>query len=203
MSARTRSARSRRSTALACLISRITMRCSAWIRIRPSYSNATTAYAVNTPRSTSGARDSVISIICGVVSTLGHSSSIPPCCATSVGSVEAPDGRRPLLIDFVAPTSLLREPNRTSALPVIGNGPPGTFVLFPMASECRCLPIRLSSPTIPAVTPELALVGCGSWDQKRDAWYSCGFVNCSQRISSHRIVVTRCCSTCSGWPQFQ
>ena len=37
----------------------------------------------------------------------------------------------PVLIDFVAPTSLLREPNRTSTLPVIGNGPPGTFVLFP------------------------------------------------------------------------
>ena len=37
----------------------------------------------------------------------------------------------PLLIDFAAPTSLLREPHRTSALPVVGNGPPGTFVLFP------------------------------------------------------------------------
>ena len=37
----------------------------------------------------------------------------------------------PVLIDFVAPTSLLREPNRTSTLPIIGNGPPGTFVLFP------------------------------------------------------------------------
>jgi hypothetical protein len=37
----------------------------------------------------------------------------------------------PLLIDFVAPTSLLRERNRISALPIIGNGPPGTFVLFP------------------------------------------------------------------------
>lgn len=46
----------------------------------------------------------------------------------------------PLLIDFVAPTSLLREPNRTSALPVIGNGPPGTFVLFPNG-------LRVSLPT--------------------------------------------------------
>jgi hypothetical protein len=36
----------------------------------------------------------------------------------------------PLLIDFVAPASLLREQNRTSELPIIGNGPPGTFVLF-------------------------------------------------------------------------
>ena len=37
----------------------------------------------------------------------------------------------PLLIDFAASTSLQREQNRVSALPIIGNGPPGTFVLFP------------------------------------------------------------------------
>ncbi len=37
----------------------------------------------------------------------------------------------PLLIDFAAPSSVLREQNRTSALPILGNGPPGTFVLFP------------------------------------------------------------------------
>jgi len=37
----------------------------------------------------------------------------------------------PLVIDFAAPTSLLREPHLPSALPIIGNGPPGTFVLFP------------------------------------------------------------------------
>jgi hypothetical protein len=36
----------------------------------------------------------------------------------------------PLLIDFAAPSSILREPDRISALPVVGNGPPGTFVLF-------------------------------------------------------------------------
>ena len=36
----------------------------------------------------------------------------------------------PLLIDFAAPSSILREPNRLSALPIVGNGPPGTFVLF-------------------------------------------------------------------------
>ena len=39
--------------------------------------------------------------------------------------------RIPLLIDFAAPSSLLRERNRTSQFPIIGNGPPGTFVLFP------------------------------------------------------------------------
>src|SRR4030081_2891824 len=37
----------------------------------------------------------------------------------------------PLLIDFVAPTSLLRERDRPSSIPIVGNGPPGTFVLFP------------------------------------------------------------------------
>ena len=37
----------------------------------------------------------------------------------------------PLLIDFTAPTALLREEHRPSTLPIVGNGPPGTFVLFP------------------------------------------------------------------------
>ena len=46
----------------------------------------------------------------------------------------------PLLIDFAAPTSLLREQDRASALPIVGNGPPGTFVLFPGG-------LRVSLPT--------------------------------------------------------
>ena len=37
----------------------------------------------------------------------------------------------PLLIEFAAPSSLLREAHRASALKIVGNGPPGTFVLFP------------------------------------------------------------------------
>jgi hypothetical protein len=37
----------------------------------------------------------------------------------------------PLLIDFATPSSLRRERNRVSALPILGNGPPGTFVIFP------------------------------------------------------------------------
>jgi len=37
----------------------------------------------------------------------------------------------PLLIDFATPSSLVREQHRSSTLPIIGNGPPGTFVLFP------------------------------------------------------------------------
>ena len=39
-----------------------------------------------------------------------------------------------------APTSLLREQNRISTLPIVGNGPPGTFVLFPGG-------LRVSLPT--------------------------------------------------------
>ena len=46
----------------------------------------------------------------------------------------------PLLIEFVATTSLIQEQHRTSTLPIIGNGPPGTFVLFPHG-------LRVSLPT--------------------------------------------------------
>ena len=46
----------------------------------------------------------------------------------------------PLVIDFAAPTSIFREANRPSALPIVGNGPPGTFVLFPNG-------LRVSLPT--------------------------------------------------------
>jgi hypothetical protein len=46
----------------------------------------------------------------------------------------------PLRIDFVAPTMLLRERDRPSPLPIVGNGPPGTFVLFPNG-------LRVSLPT--------------------------------------------------------
>ena len=45
-----------------------------------------------------------------------------------------------LVIDFATPTSLLREKDRVSALPIVGNGPPGTFVLFPDG-------LRVSLPT--------------------------------------------------------
>jgi hypothetical protein len=46
----------------------------------------------------------------------------------------------PLLVDFAEPTSVLREQHRTSTLPIVGNGPPGTFVLFPNG-------LRVSLPT--------------------------------------------------------
>ena len=37
----------------------------------------------------------------------------------------------PLVIEFQAPSSLLIEQHRASGFPIIGNGPPGTFVVFP------------------------------------------------------------------------
>jgi hypothetical protein len=46
----------------------------------------------------------------------------------------------PLLIDFAASTSILREQDRISMLPIVGNGPPGTFVLFANG-------LRVSLPT--------------------------------------------------------
>jgi hypothetical protein len=46
----------------------------------------------------------------------------------------------PLLIDFATPSSVFRERNRISKLPILGNGPPGTFVLFPNR-------FRISLPT--------------------------------------------------------
>ena len=46
----------------------------------------------------------------------------------------------PLLIDFATPSSIFREHDRISTLRIIGNGPPGTFVLFPNG-------FRVSLPT--------------------------------------------------------
>jgi hypothetical protein len=46
----------------------------------------------------------------------------------------------PLLVAFVTPSSIFRERNRISTLPIVGNGPPGTFVLFPEG-------LRVSLPT--------------------------------------------------------
>ena len=37
----------------------------------------------------------------------------------------------PVTVEFVRPSSLLRQRDRASALPILGNGPPGTFVIFP------------------------------------------------------------------------
>ena len=39
----------------------------------------------------------------------------------------------PLLVEFVSGTSLYREPETIPKLPIVQNGPPGTFVVFPDA----------------------------------------------------------------------
>jgi hypothetical protein len=44
------------------------------------------------------------------------------------------------LIEFAPQTSLYREPDRVSQLPIVRNGPPGTFVVFPDG-------MRVSLPT--------------------------------------------------------
>ncbi len=46
----------------------------------------------------------------------------------------------PLLVEFTAPSSLLLEVDRASPLPVVRNGPPGTFVRLPGG-------LRVSLPT--------------------------------------------------------
>ncbi len=37
----------------------------------------------------------------------------------------------PLLIEFTADTRIFREPDFVSKLPIVQNGPPGTFIVFP------------------------------------------------------------------------
>ena len=44
----------------------------------------------------------------------------------------------PLLVEFVSGTSLYREPESISKLPIVQNGPPGTFVIF---SDGRKVPL--------------------------------------------------------------
>jgi hypothetical protein len=46
----------------------------------------------------------------------------------------------PLVIEFVPGTTLYREPELAPGLPILRNGPPGTFVLFPDG-------LRVSLPT--------------------------------------------------------
>jgi hypothetical protein len=48
--------------------------------------------------------------------------------------------RLSLVVEFAAPSTLLRETHRPSRLPIVGNGPPGTFVVFPDG-------LRVSLPT--------------------------------------------------------
>jgi hypothetical protein len=67
----------------------------------------------------------------------------------------------PLLVEFATPSSIFREPNRISTLRILGNGPPGTFVLFPNG-------LRVSLPTDQIVfaddTGSRARVGFGGME---------------------------------------
>ena len=53
----------------------------------------------------------------------------------------------PLLVEFAPGTAVHREPDLISDLPIVGNGPPGTFVLFPDG-------LRVSLPTDQIVVAE-------------------------------------------------
>ena len=78
----------------------------------------------------------------------------------------------PLLVEFTQPSSLLLEQHRVSALPIIGNGPPGTFVLFPHG-------LRVSLPTDQIVLADdsdgHARVGFGGmrFVGSEDGWLVC------------------------------
>jgi hypothetical protein len=76
-------------------------------------------------------------IVSAIVIALGMVGLLRDVTAVAYWAVEL---TIPLLIDFAAPTSLLREAHRPSSIPIIGNGPPGTFVLFPNG-------FRVSLPT--------------------------------------------------------
>ena len=69
--------------------------------------------------------------------------------------------RLPLLVEFAPRTSLHRERDRVSQLPIVGNGPPGTFVVFPEG-------VRVSLPTDQVVfaddTRGFARVGFGGME---------------------------------------
>ena len=58
----------------------------------------------------------------------------------------------PLLIEFVAGTSLYRERDLAQSLPIVHNGPPGAFVVFPDG-------FRVSLPTDQIVYSDVEHVG--------------------------------------------
>jgi hypothetical protein len=104
-------------------------------------------------RSTSDVKDSVIFPTWWAASTPGHGSWTPQFRATNVsGQATAQLEDIPLLIEFAEPTFLILEQNRISALPIIGNGPPGTFVVSPAG-------LRVSLPTDQIVFADDSL-GC-------------------------------------------
>lgn len=73
----------------------------------------------------------------------------------------------PVIVEFIGPSSVLLEPHRPSPLPIVGNGPPGTFVLFPVG-------FKVSLPTDQVVSADdragFARIGFGGmrYDGERD-----------------------------------
>jgi hypothetical protein len=73
----------------------------------------------------------------------------------------------PVVVEFVGPSSLLREQARRSPIPLVRNGPPGTFVMFPVG-------FKVSLPTDQIVSADDAAgfvtVGFGGmrYDGERD-----------------------------------
>ena len=63
------------------------------------------------------------------------------------GTADAARVAIPLLIAFASPSSLVVERDRPSQFPILGNGPPGTFVLFPGR-------LRVSLPTDQVVSAD-------------------------------------------------
>ena len=64
----------------------------------------------------------------------------------------------PLLIEFIAKTQLYREPEVVPKLPIVQNGPPGTFVVF---SDGRKVPLPTDQIVFDDDTTGGARVGFG------------------------------------------
>src|SRR5213082_1762354 len=64
----------------------------------------------------------------------------------------------PLLIEFVAGTRVRREAPFSTGLPIVGNGPPGTFVVFPDGRE---VPLPTDQVVQAGVESGAAQVGFG------------------------------------------
>lgn len=64
----------------------------------------------------------------------------------------------PLLIEFIAKTQLYREPEVVPKLPIVQNGPPGTFVVF---SDGRKVPLPTDQIVFDDDTTGRARVGFG------------------------------------------
>jgi hypothetical protein len=100
----------------------------------------------------------------------------------------------PVLVEFVPGTSLYREREHVSQLPIVGNGPSGTFVVFPEG-------FRVSLPTDQIVyaddTAGRARVGFGGMgfrgcDHGRLAFVRVRELHPEERLSpdrSHRMLL--------------